>query len=261
MANHTPRENDLIDHLTELRNRILRILVALIVGWIVGWNAFTPAYEFLYRPLEGPLKDVSGRLVFMHISDGFFLKVQLSFVLGLILVMPYILYEIWAFVAPALTKDERKEASWFLPFSAILFFAGVAMGYWMLPAAFTWFISYIKDFGAGSAQLFQNPLQFVLLTVKILLAFGVSFELPVMIILAAKLGLVTSDKLNYYWRHAIVLIATFAAIITPTSDPLSMTILTVPMVVLYFITIVIVKGIETQRKRSDAKVVKAVHQE
>ncbi len=231
----------------------MRILIAVIIGWIIGWVLFTPAYEILYRPMEEPLKQVSGKLVFMHLSDGFFLKVQLSFVLGLIFVMPYVLYEIWAFVAPALTTEERKEASWFLPFSACLFFMGVAMGYWMLPAAFNWFISYIKDFGAGGAQLFQNPLQFVLLTVKILLAFGVSFELPVIIILAAKLGLVTSAKLNYYWRHAIVLIATFAAIITPTSDPLSMTILTVPMVVLYFITITIVKGIETQKVKAKAK--------
>ncbi|MHB1462209.1 MAG: twin-arginine translocase subunit TatC [Armatimonadota bacterium] len=256
MASHTPREHELIDHLTELRNRILRILIAVIIGWIIGWLQFTPAYEILYRPLEEPLKQVAGKLVFMHLSDGFFLKVQLSFVLGLLLVMPYILYEIWAFVAPALTAEERKEASWFLPFSASLFFLGVGLGYWMLPAAFNWFISYIKDFGAGSAQLFQNPLQFVLLTVKILLAFGVSFELPVVIILAAKLGLVTSAKLNTYWRHAIVVIATFAAIITPTSDPLSMTILTVPMVVLYFLTITIVKGIETQKAKAQAKAAK-----
>lgn len=232
---------------------MLRILVAVVVGWIIGWVFFTPAYELLYRPMEAPLKQVSGRLVFMHISDGFFLKIQLSFVLGLLVVMPYIIYEIWSFIAPALTKQERREASWFLPFSASLFFMGTAMGYWMLPAAFSWFVSYIKDFGAGSAQLFQNPLQFVILTVKILLAFGVSFELPIVLILAAKLGLITSSKMNEYWRHAMVAIVTFAAIITPTTDPLSMTILSVPMVILYFVTITIVKGIEKQRERSTAK--------
>ncbi|MDW8289672.1 MAG: twin-arginine translocase subunit TatC, partial [Armatimonadota bacterium] len=172
-----------------------------------------------------------------------FLRLKLSFVVGLILAAPYVTYQIWAFVAPGLTRSERRVVKMFLPFSALLFVMGVVLGYLFLPAAIRWFLSYLADY--GNATLLQNPLSYVLLAVKILLAFGLCFQLPIVLIILAKLGLVSSKRLMTYWRHAVVLIFAVAAVVTPTNDPLSLMVMALPMIFLYFFTVGVVKRMES----------------
>jgi len=187
--------------------------------------------------------------VFLHFADPFFLRLKLSFVVGLIFAAPYVTYQIWAFVAPGLTRSERRVVKMFIPFSGLLFVMGVVLGYLFLPAAIRWFLSYLADY--GNATLLQNPLSYVLLAVKILLAFGLSFQLPIVLIVLAKLGLVTSTRLLAYWRHAIVIIFALAAIVTPTNDPLSLMVMALPMVFLYFLTISVVKRMERNQAKQN----------
>lgn len=237
------RPADLTDHLEELRTRIVRSLTAIFIGWVIGYVLFPAVYHIISLPLDEPLRRVAGKTVFLHFADPFFLRLKLSFVVGLIFAAPYVTYQIWAFVAPGLTRSERRVVRMFIPFSGLLFIMGVVLGYFFLPAAIRWFLSYLADY--GGATLLQNPLSYVLLAVKILLAFGLSFQLPIVLIILAKLGLVTSKRLLTYWRHAIVIIFTIAAIVTPTNDPLSLMVMALPMVFLYFLTIGIVKRMES----------------
>lgn len=237
------RPADLTEHLEELRTRIVRSLFAIFVGWVAGYVLFPWVYHLIALPLEEPLRKVEGKTVFLHFADPFFLRLKLSFVVGLIFAAPYVTYQIWAFVAPGLTRSERRVVRMFIPFSGALFVMGVVLGYFFLPAAIRWFLSYLADY--GSATLLQNPLSYVLLAVKILLAFGLCFQLPIVLIILAKLGLVSSKRLLTYWRHAIVVIFTVAAIVTPTNDPLSLMVMAMPMVFLYFVTIGIVKRMES----------------
>lgn len=241
------RPADLTEHLEELRTRIVRSLFAIFIGWVAGYILFPAVYHLISLPLEEPLRRVQGQTVFLHFADPFFLRLKLSFVVGLIFSAPYVTYQIWAFVAPGLTRSERRAVKMFIPFSGGLFIVGVVMGYVFLPAAIRWFLSYLADY--GNATLLQNPLSYVLLTVKILLAFGLSFQLPIVLIILAKLGLVNSNRLLMYWRHAVVVIATIAAIVTPTNDPLSMMVMALPMVFLYFLTIGIVKRMESRAQQ------------
>jgi sec-independent protein translocase protein TatC len=241
------RPADLTEHLEELRTRIIRSFIGIFIGWVAGYILFPQVYQSLAYPLREPLRAVHGQTVFLHFADPFFLRLKLSFVVGLIFAAPYVTYQIWAFVAPGLTRSERRVVKMFIPFSGTLFVMGVAIGYLLLPAAIRWFLSYLSDY--GNATLLQNPLSYVLLAVKILLAFGLSFQLPIVLIILAKLGLVTSKRLMTYWRHAVVIISVIAAVITPTNDPLSMTVMAAPMVFLYFLTIGIVKRMEGNRAK------------
>jgi len=243
------RPADLTEHLEELRTRIVRSLFAIFVGWVAGYILFPAVYHLVSLPLEEPLRKVQGSTVFLHFADPFFLRLKLSFVVGLIFAAPYVTFQIWAFVAPGLTRSERRVVKMFIPFSGLLFVMGVVLGYLFLPAAIRWFLSYLNDY--GNATLLQNPLSYVLLAVKILLAFGLSFQLPIVLIILAKLGLVTSSRLLTYWRHAIIVIFTLAAIVTPTNDPLSLMVMALPMVFLYFLTIGVVKRMESNRAKPD----------
>jgi len=243
------RPADLTEHLEELRTRIVRSLFAIFVGWVAGYILFPAVYHLVSLPLEEPLRKVQGRTVFLHFADPFFLRLKLSFVVGLIFAAPYVTFQIWAFVAPGLTRNERRVVKMFIPFSGGLFVMGVVLGYLFLPAAIRWFLSYLNDY--GDATLLQNPLSYVLLAVKILLAFGLSFQLPIVLIILAKLGLVTSSRLLTYWRHAIIVIFTLAAIVTPTNDPLSLMVMALPMVFLYFLTIGVVKRMESNRAKQN----------
>lgn len=243
------RPADLTEHLEELRTRIVRSLFAIFVGWVAGYILFPWVYHLIALPLEEPLRKVEGKTVFLHFADPFFLRLKLSFVVGLIFSAPYVTYQIWVFVAPGLTRSERRVVRMFIPFSGALFVMGVVLGYLFLPAAIRWFLSYLADY--GSATLLQNPLSYVLLAVKIILAFGLCFQLPIVLIILAKLGLVSSKRLLTYWRHAIVIIFTVAAVVTPTNDPLSLMVMALPMVFLYFVTIGIVKRIENNLANRD----------
>jgi len=243
-----------MEHLEELRKRIFRALVYIMLGWVVAF-AITPyVYDFLAEPLLRT-KPAGAKFVFTHATEPFFLKFKLALVLGLILVMPLIMREVWGFVAPGLTKQEKRAVKLIAPFSAFLFFSGVALGYYILPAAFNFFLSYLDDY--PDAQLLQNPAQYIMFVVKMMFAFGLGFQMPVVLMFLAQVGLATPESMWKYWRHAIVIIGFLAALLTPSGDAFSMLAIGLPMVFLYFLSILLVGRIAKKRRRLQALRVEA----
>ncbi|MBC8103280.1 MAG: twin-arginine translocase subunit TatC [Cytophagales bacterium] len=244
---------ELVEHLAELRNRIIRCALYIVIGMVVTYNLYDRIFTILAYPLAPILQKVGGVLVITGIQDGFLLRMQVSFLSGLVVAIPLVVLELWGFISPALTPEERKPVKYLAPFSVLLFLAGVAVAYASLPTAYGWMASYIPDIppvpgganGATSAAtLFQNAQQYLLLTVKILLAFGVAFQLPIVLLFLARVGLITAGLMTTYWRHAVVIIATAAAILTPSNDPLTMLMMAVPMAGLYLLSIGLVRAFE-----------------
>lgn len=161
---------------------------------------------------------------------------------GLIAASPFIMGQIWGFVSPGLTAEEKKPLKWIAPLSVFLFFSGVILCYLILPVAYQWFASYIP-----ADVEFRPSLQgSVLFAVKMLLAFGLVFELPIVLMLLAKVGIIDSKFLISNWRVAMVLISIVAAVITPSNDAFSMLMMATPVSGLYFVSIGLVKMAETR---------------
>ncbi len=234
-----------IEHLEELRKRIFRALMYVMLGWIVGFIIEPYVYHFLAKPLLGTMPR-STQFVFTHATEPFFLKFKLSLILGLLLVVPLIVGELWGFLKPALTRQERRAVKLIIPFSTFLFFLGAGLGYFILPAAFRFFLSYLKDY--PDAVLYQNPAQYVTFVVKMMLAFALGFQMPVVLMFLAQIGLVTPETMWRNWRYAVVVIALLAAVLTPSGDAFSMLAVALPMVFLYFLSIALVGRIARRRR-------------
>jgi sec-independent protein translocase protein TatC len=244
---------ELVEHLAELRNRIIRSILYVVVGMVVTYNLYPTIFTILAYPLAPILNKVGGVLAITGIQDGFLLQMQVSFLSGLVVALPLVVLELWGFISPALTPEERKPVTYLAPFSVLLFIAGVAVAYASLPTAYGWMASYIPDIptvpgganGANNAAtLFQNAQQYLLLTVKILLGFGIAFQLPIILLFLARVGIINAGLMTTYWRHAVVIIATAAAILTPSNDPLTMLMMAVPMAGLYLLSIGLVRTFE-----------------
>jgi sec-independent protein translocase protein TatC len=240
-----------MEHLEELRKRIFRALVYIMLGWVVAF-AITPyVYDFLANPLLRT-KPEGAKFVFTHATEPFFLKFKLALIMGLILAMPLIMREVWGFIAPGLTKQEKRAVKLIAPFSIFLFFSGVALGYYILPAAFNFFLGYLEDY--PEAQLFQNPAQYIMFVVKMMFAFGLGFQMPVVLMFLAQVGLATPEAMWKYWRQAIVGIIALAALLTPSGDAFSMLAVGLPMVFLYFLSILLVGRIAKKKRRQTLRV-------
>lgn len=175
----------------------------------------------------------------------FLINVEVSLLAGLIVAAPFILYQIWAFVVPALTPTEKRYALKVIPFSILLFAAGVAFGFYALPVAVKFLVSFVPD---QAERLLDFKLYFGFL-LKICLGLGLCFQLPLVMLFLAAIGLVSPSFLTSHWRHAIVVMFVIAAVITPTWDPVNMSIVAAPLVALYFISIVLVKWMVRKRER------------
>jgi sec-independent protein translocase protein TatC len=232
---------ELMEHLAELRTRIFRAVLYIIIGMVLTFSLFPVIFGLLSRPVDAVLHD-KGFIVVNNITDAFLLRMQICFVSGLMVAFPLVVLELWGFIAPALTAHERKPIAYLAPFSVLLFLAGVAIGYACLPITYQWMGSFIEDI--PNAQLMQNAQQYVLLTLKVLLGFGVSFQLPLILLFLAQVGLITADLMIKYWRHAVVICSIFAAVLTPSADPLTMLMMGIPLAGLYLLSIVLVRAFQ-----------------
>lgn len=244
---------ELIEHLAELRNRIFRAVLYLVVGMTLTYNFFKPLYNLLNEPLQRALGQhhVIGVIKLDSVQDAFFLKLQVSFFAGLAITLPLLVMELWGFIRPALTNKEREPVRFLSPFSVLLFLAGIGTGYAVLPLAFDWMVGYISEI--PDAELLQDAAKYILLAVKIILAFGIAFQLPVILLFLARVGILTSKIMTTYWRHAVVLIAALAAIFVPSNDPVTMLMMAFPMAGLYLLSISLVKAFEPKEDGSKAK--------
>jgi len=240
---------DLVSHLSELRARIIRAAIYAVVGTSVVWCFYRPLYRFLTWPIVEVLRKAHGEIIVTQLLEGFLVKLEIALVGGLILAAPFIYYEIWAFVAPGLTRSERRAVRPLVPVSGLLFLMGVAMGYLMTGPSVQWLLRLNPPDTVARYRLNEN----LLLILKFYLAFGLAFQLPIVLVLLAKIGLVNSRLLTARWREATILIFLIAAIITPTWDPITLTLCALPMVGLYLGTVGIIKLMERARRRELAR--------
>ena len=240
------KRGDLVSHLDELRTRILRSAIYTVIGVTLVWVLYNPLYRVLTRPIEHALKAVHGELIVTQFMEGFLVKFEISLVGGLIVAAPFIYYEIWGFIAPGLTGNERRAVRPLVPVSAALFVAGVALAYAITEPSIAWLLGMNPPGTVPRYRLNEN----LLLLLKFYLAFGLAFQLPIVLILLARIGIVNSRLLGHRWREATVAIFVIAAIITPTWDPITMTVCALPMCGLYLGTIGVIKLIERGRQRA-----------
>lgn len=224
-------------HLTELRDRIIKISVALVIGSIIGFIFHEQVLEFLSRPYEAAVPGAG--LSFFRPTEAFSLVMKLSLWTGTLLASPVILYQAWRFVAPALTKREKK---WAIPLTAVfvlLFAIGVTVGYIALEKG----LVFLLDFGGDALSPVIGADFYLRFAMRFILAFGIAFEFPVFLFAAAGFGAVTSKRLRQFRRWAVVIILVVAAFITPSGDPLTLMMLAAPMYLLYEITILAIRFI------------------
>ncbi len=222
------QELTLIDHLLELRSRVLRALVAVVAVIILLIPFARPLYSLFSAPLVSRLPEGSS-MIAIDVASPFFAPFKLVMVLGLLLAMPFVLYQLWAFVAPGLYRHEQRLAKPLLAASLVLFYAGCAFAYFVVfPVIFTFFTAMAPE-GIAVMTDINRYLDFILV---LFLAFGLSFQVPIVIIVLVALGLVSPDGLGKARPYVIVGAFTVAMLVTPP-DIISQTLLAVPVLLLY----------------------------
>lgn len=237
------RNQSLTDHLTELRFRLVRALWGILIAMLACYYFSDQIFDFIRQPISPYLQ--GGGLVFTAPADKFIAHIKVSFYAGLILSFPFWFYQLWKFIEPGLYAKEKKYSSGFVVVGTVLFLLGICFAYFgVMPMAFHFLMTY------GGAV--DHPMitidQYLSFFLTMCLMFGLSFELPLIIVVLGMLELVSAKFLRESRRYAIVALAVLSAIITPP-DLLSMTLMFVPMVVLYEGSIVFVAFFERKRLR------------
>ena len=246
----------LIEHLTELRNRLIRSVVAFAICMILAFTVASSIFNFLANPIVNILK-MNGQapdLIFTGLQQGFMVNIRISLFGGFILSFPYISFQLWKFVAPGLYKDEKKAFLPFLIASPLLFLLGAAFSFYIvMPLAFDFFLGFqqknedISDL-VGITYL-GTINEYLGLTMKFIIAFGLCFQLPVLLTLMGKAGLVSSEALAKSRKYAVVGILVLAAIVTPP-DVITQIILFTVVYALYEISVILVKWVEKKKKEN-----------
>lgn len=220
----------LIDHLQELRKRLITAIVAVVIGSTICYFYAAELVHFITAP--------AGKLYYMSPGEAFFSYLRVSFFAGFLLALPVVLYQTWAFIVPALSHKERFASFILVPTSVILFLIGLAFSYvWVLPAG----IKFFMGFATEDLQPMLSLGQYLSFVISFLLPFGFIFELPLVIVVLAKFGIIGSEFLTSKRKHVLVLSFVVGAIISPTPDVFSQTMIAVPVIVMYEMSRLIVK--------------------
>jgi sec-independent protein translocase protein TatC len=242
----------LIEHLAELRSRIIRCLLAVVIGIIVVLTFYDKVLDFLRRPYtelckRKPNLTCVGELQVIGPLEGLTTRLSISTYGGIVLALPVIMWQVWRFIVPALHAKEKKYAIPFILSAVLLFVLGGAVAYWTLTPALDFLISWA---GNGVQANFQVS-KYISLVGLMIAAFGITFEFPVLLVFLQLVGVLTPQTLIKQWRYATVIIFVIAAVITPSGDPYSMMALAIPMVFFYAISIII--GLIAQRRKRRAQ--------
>jgi sec-independent protein translocase protein TatC len=245
----------LLDHLIELRNRLTWSVLALVIAFAVCYYFSKDIYGFLTRPLAQALEGQTGRhMIFTDLTEAFFTYMKVAFWAAAFISFPIIATQLWMFVAPGLYRNERKAFLPFLLATPVLFFMGGALVYFVIfPFAWHFFVSFETPGGDGSLPIELEPKvnEYLSLVMTLIFAFGLAFQLPVLLSLLARVGLISAADLSSKRRYAIVGIFVFAAVVTPP-DVISQCSLAIPMLLLYEASIISAKIIERNRAKREA---------
>jgi len=235
---------NIVDHLDEFRSRLLIVLVTVIVLTVLGFY-FS---DFLLDAINKPFIESGFKLNIFNLVEGFVLRIKASFVMGLLIGLPLLVYHLWQYIKPAIDIDNRKFAVYSIIAAVILFYAGLGATYfYLLPLS----IKVLLSFTPPDMENMINASKYFNFAILFAVAIGITFEMPIIIMILTRIGIVSPSFLISKRKYAIVLIWIFAAVITPTTDPLTLTLVAVPLMLLYELSIVISKFIVIRKKRKE----------
>jgi sec-independent protein translocase protein TatC len=236
---HDEARMTLMEHLAELRKRLIISFVAIAIGALVCWIAYDRILDFLLEPWCHSLSDAqrqqtevfgSGCNLFVRNPlEGFSVRLTVAGYGGLSLAMPVVLWQVWRFVAPGLYAHEKRYAVPFILGGVFLFFLGAGLAYWSIPRA----LSFLSGIGGDNLVELFSPQEYLSFVIKMIVAFGVGFEFPIVLIFLQLLGILHNSTLRRVRQYAIIGIVTLVAVITPSGDPFTLMVLSVPMYLFY----------------------------
>ncbi len=232
----------LIDHLSELRRRLFISALALVGGSVVGYVFGGSLLTLLAAPIHQPLQIIT-------VGGGFFIQLKLAFIVGFAIALPVLLFQLWRFISPGLTARERAVARPWIPLAAVFFAVGLVVAYFVLPFAIAFLEGFTTPGVTMNAWTLESYFGFVTL---LFLAFGVVMEFPMVLVLLVRLHVLPLDLLKRNRRYAILAIVIFAVIITPGGDPVSPTIMSITMYILFEITIQLLARSDRHAERAAA---------
>ena len=239
----------LLDHLIELRGRLLRCVAALGIAFVVCLYFADDIFAFLVRPLTAAFPPGEGRLIYTKLYEAFFVELKVALFAAFFVSFPIIANQLWAFVAPGLYAKEKKAFLPFLVATPVLFAAGASLAYFVvMPTAFRWFLGFEGDKGGLKLEALPGTGDYLSLVMQFILAFGISFLLPVLLLLLNRAGIVSRAQLARARRYVIVAIFAVAAVATPP-DVVSQLMLAVPLLLLFEGSLLVMRMTE----RSEAK--------
>ena len=249
-------ESSFVSHLTELRKRLIHSLIFIFIIFIIGYIFAENLYNFLVEPYANAVRDdnVSRRLIFTALHETFITYLKLAFFAALFLGSPIVLIQIWKFVAPGLYKNEKKALLPYLIATPILFLLGGMLIYYLvMPLAIKFFLSFetVGQANTLPIQLEAKVNEYLSLIMRLIFAFGLSFQLPVLLNLLARVGAIDSEYLKIRRKYFVVIIFAAAAILTPP-DPITQIGLAIPLLILYELSILSVKITEKNRDKDNA---------
>ena len=242
----------LMEHLAELRNRLVKCVVAVALGAIIGFAGYQQTFDFLIDPYEAlcsadDTTSVTGcKLLQTDPLEGFSVRIKVSTYTGIALAMPVLLWQLWRFISPGLYAKEKRYAIPFVLGALGLFGLGAGIAYWTMPKA----LQFLEGIGGDGLVSAYSPSKYLQLIVYMMLAFGIGFEFPIVLIFLELIGVVTPQQLASVRRYAIVGIAVLVAVVTPSADPISMLALTIPMCIFYEVSIIVGKVVLRRRERA-----------
>ena len=240
------------DHLAELRRRIMRSLLAVGFGLCIGLYYSQEAYQFLARPMLKALRDnkMEDKLVYTSPLGPLHLFITVGLYVGFVIALPYVLYQLWLFVAPGLYRHERRAVATFITSSVVLFLAGMAFGYWVMMPMTLGFLLSVGSSGQFKPMISMND--YFDMTLVIELGLGLVFQLPILVFFLSLFNIVTPQFMWNNFRYAVLIVAIVAAVVTPTTDALTMTIFMAPMIVLYLLGIGVSALVVRRKRRAEA---------
>jgi sec-independent protein translocase protein TatC len=243
MATTSPDRMTFLEHLDELRVRLMHCLAALVVGTIICWGFHERIFHFLTQPLRNAYPEV--KFITTGPTEAFMMYMKMSFFVGIFVVAPYLLYQVWAFIAPGLYAHEKAYAVPFILMGSVFFLLGGAFGHFFLfPPTF----KFLYEFAGKDMTFLPKVDEYYSFYSWFLLGLGLVFQIPVVIFVLARIGLVTPRQLLRWWKFAILAAFIIAAIVTPTADPVNQTMLALPMIGLYLLGVLVAWMFGRQRK-------------